>query len=553
MPFTAHPTAMMARNATMNNTGSSPSLLCIKRQYLLGRTWMLLVDYCGLILNHDEHDAGPSEEVESRLMVASDMKASDRTPLKMQWPQFVWLALALGVSPYDPGWQSSYPRTLKNSENEDSIHLFYEEDRLIAKVAIGVIFTHYSLRRAFGWYNIRLNDDSLFALGRSESVPQRLGSVTISPELSACRLGMDLNTEGSSNTVNGFEPQDCTNALAAACSWMLYWRRQRLNLDELLPVSQHILEYRQRALCHLNLLDKEGKLETGVQSLVLAKTIEDLDLQSGWDASAALLNSFSKATPLHPDPSLGLPTKTGVTKEDQLPKDIVLSAPPQHIVGAIVRQLRSSFASSTYVQRHAELSRNIKSTELAKSSSSERQEPNPLKIAAMHKLHGRWPEELLILESRWSSLEAKSGQSIKGRKEKDIYDLLPSNLRAEFESAVQLWASNPDEHITCWNGLDGIGFLACIALALADWDIYGQEAWQLRDDLQSMANRLRRRFAGGRIALVFGYGEMMRKLHGLSKDVRCNILSKGLYSAPSVNPVTSLLHSREEDTTVYLS
>jgi hypothetical protein len=102
MPFTAHSTAMMARNATMNNTGSSPSLLCIERQYLLGRTWILLVDYCGLILNHDEHDAGPSDEVESRLMVASDMKASDRTPLKMQWPQFVWLALALGVSPYDP-------------------------------------------------------------------------------------------------------------------------------------------------------------------------------------------------------------------------------------------------------------------------------------------------------------------------------------------------------------------------------------------------------------------------------------------------------------------
>jgi hypothetical protein len=443
--------------------------------------------------------------------------------------------------------------------------LFCEEDRLVAKVAIGVIFTHYSLRRAFGWYNIRLNDDNLFALGRSESVPQRLGSVTISPELSACRLGTDLNTEGSSNTVNGFEPQDCTNALAAACSWMLYWRRQRLNLDELLPVSQHILEYRQRALCHLNLLDDEGKLETGVQSLLLAKTIEDLDFQSvGMPPRRCLIAPLRlhRCIPTRHS-AYGLPTKTGVTKEDQLAKDVLLSARTQNIVGAIVRQLRSSFASSTYVQRHAELSRNIKSnetTKLAKSSSSERQEPNPLKIAAMQKLHDRWPEELLILESRWSSLEAKSGQSIKGRKEKDIYDLLPSNLRAEFESAVQLWASNPDGHITCWNGLDGIGFLACIALALADWDIYGQEAWQLRDDLQYKADRLRKRFVGAlqrgsahRIGLVVGYDGMMRKLHGLSKDVCCNILSKGLYSAPSVNSVTSLLHSREEDTTVYLS
>jgi hypothetical protein len=524
MPFTAHSTAMMARNATMNNTGSSPSLLCIERQYLLGRTWMLLVDYCGLILNHDEHDAGPSDEVESRLMVASDTKASDRTPLKMQWPQFVWLALALGVSPYDPGWQSSYPRTLKNSENEDSIHLFYEEDRLIAKVALKVEFT-YSLRRAFGWYNIELDGDRLLALGNGESVPRRLKSVTISPELSACRIGMDLNKEGTCNTVIGKEPQDCTNALAAACCWMFSWRRQRRELDQLLPVSQHVLEYRQRALCHLKLLEKEGKLNIGVRSLVLAKNIEDLDLQSVWDASAELLDSIIKATPL----------KTGVMKKDQLAKEELLSAQTQNIVGPIIRQLRSSFASSTYVDRHAELSRRIKSSHMKTS-----------------------PEELLLLEPEWSSLEPKSGQSIKGRKEEDIYDLLPSNLRAEFESAVQLWASNPDGHITCWNGRDGIGFLACIALALANWDIYGQEAWQLRDDLQSAVDQLRKTIVDasqGKDSLITPSIKSARihTLRGLSKDVCCNILSKGLYAAPSANPVTSLLHSREETSTVYLS
>lgn len=70
-------------------------------------------------------------------------KASDRTPLKMKWPQFVWLALALGASARDPAWLSGYPCTLKKSECQDFIHLFFEEDRLFAKVALRSKLTYF--------------------------------------------------------------------------------------------------------------------------------------------------------------------------------------------------------------------------------------------------------------------------------------------------------------------------------------------------------------------------------------------------------------------------
>ena len=94
MPLTAPSTAMMARDASRSNIGPPPSPLRIERQKLLGRTWMSLADHCGLVLkksrnDEDENDDDPSDQEEIRFLVASDMKASDRTPLEMNWVQFV--------------------------------------------------------------------------------------------------------------------------------------------------------------------------------------------------------------------------------------------------------------------------------------------------------------------------------------------------------------------------------------------------------------------------------------------------------------------------------
>ena len=186
MPLAAPSTAMMAHNATRNDVGPLSSPLRIGRQYLLRRAWMSLVDHWGLVLKEFHHDGNGndddlSDEEETRFMVASDMKANDRTPLKMKWPQFVWLALSLGVSAYDPGWQSRHSCTLKKTECQDLIYLSYEEDRLFAKLEPRAELT-YSLQRAFAWYNIELNGDRLSPLGHGKNAQVCLDSLSMSPD-----------------------------------------------------------------------------------------------------------------------------------------------------------------------------------------------------------------------------------------------------------------------------------------------------------------------------------------------------------------------------------
>ena len=67
---------------------------------------------------------------------------------------------ALGASAHDPGWHPKFPYSLKDSEDDDFVYLFYEEDRLFARSALrGKI--PYSLRRAFGWYNIELDGERI--------------------------------------------------------------------------------------------------------------------------------------------------------------------------------------------------------------------------------------------------------------------------------------------------------------------------------------------------------------------------------------------------------
>jgi len=186
MPLAAPSTAMMARIASKSSSRPPLSPTRIGKQNSLRRTWMSLVDHCGLVIKESDYSENGdfddlSDEEESRFTVASDMRANDRTPLKMKWPQFVWLALALGVSAYDPEWRSGYPCTLKKSKCEDLIHLFYEEGRLFAKL-IPIAGLAYSLQRAFAWHNIKLDGDCLTLLGRNQSAQVSLASVTISPE-----------------------------------------------------------------------------------------------------------------------------------------------------------------------------------------------------------------------------------------------------------------------------------------------------------------------------------------------------------------------------------
>jgi hypothetical protein len=245
----------------------------VPRQGLLGRTWMTLAEQCALVLGSPQDDENVygtklerEEEDEVRFLVESDMNANAPTPLRMTWAQFVWLSLALGVRPYDAAWHGIYPCTLKDSQGNALITLFESDGQLFAR-----LFTErdisYSLNRAFAWHNVILEREGLWPLGwqRKSHVP--LSSVQISPGLSTFLDTKDLE-HGAGSALRGKEVQDCEDPLASACRWMLYDRRHRSITGNSIPVSQQMMEFRERTLCHLHLLDKKGQLEENIRLLV---------------------------------------------------------------------------------------------------------------------------------------------------------------------------------------------------------------------------------------------------------------------------------------------
>jgi hypothetical protein len=590
MPLAAPSTAMMARNAARNNSKTSPSSLPITRQHLLGRTWISLVDHYGLDLKKPHHSEDGdsndlSDDEDARFVVASDMKASDRTPLKMSWAQFVWLALALGISAYDPTWQSSYPCTFKNVKNEDIIHLSYEDDRLSAKFPLRGTLT-YSLRRAFAWYNIKLDSDRLSPLGHSKSAQVCLDSVTISPELSACRLGMNLTSQGCSNIIRGKEPQDATNALATTCCWMIYWHDHCLESDGSLSVSQSLLEHRQQVLCRLKRLDDREDLAPKVRSLVLAKTVDGIATQHNANSATALhmTTQMSETTLSHQDLPAGSTADIGAPGGEQPVEDVPLSTRDEGVVAAILKQLRSSFASSEYVRKHAELYKVIEQvqTELKRQRSwgwvkeiwrqradfptpsvKETLQPTDVLMTSgegMPQSVTAAFERLQMTLKTLNSHLTQTEQSASSESKKRLYDLIPPHLRAELERAVKAWELCPDRHsVGPWREVDSIGFLACVALALTDWDHYRLETRPLRDDLHSLIEELAAVLSDvlkkKRDKKIWG-PKHINRLTGIFGEITswADILGKGLYmyAAPSEHPVSRLLHLREKDAVVCL-
>jgi len=552
MPLAAPSTAMMARNATGNDVGPTSLPLRIGRQHLLRRTWMSLVDHCGLVLKNshpDENgnDDDTSDGEETRFVVAGDLKASDRTPLKMNWPQFVWLALALGVSARDSGWRASHPCTLKKSECEDLIYLFYEEDRLFARLVPRAELT-YSLQRAFAWYNIKLDGRLLSPLGYGKNAQVCLNSVTMSPELSASRRGMDLDPQGCSSTIRGREAQHCYWPFAAACYLMLYWRRRRLEFQELIAVSEDLLEYRQRVLCHLWLLDDRNELVAKLQSLVLAGGVEHVAAKPTPGTLVATFTTRESESALpQSGPSLDSVPKNEGTSGKQ---DVPLSTRNQSLVDEILEQVRSCFASSRYVQRHAEFHK--QTTLIGAKLMFERASY----YGSRRKLV-RLREELGMLEPEWSFLGPQVRPSIKGKVGSDNYDLIPSTLKTELESRVHAWALDPhDRSGNVWDEGSGIGFVACVALALADWDHHGASTWQLQDRLRSMAEQVRdlvgEQFSESSIRKGAGNLGATDRLERALREASVDILEEGLFVAPPEDPVSRLLHLRKKDSTVYL-
>jgi hypothetical protein len=103
--------------------------------------------------------------------------------------------------------------------------------------------------------------------------------------------------------------------------------------------------------------------------------------------------------------------------------------------------------------------------------------------------------------------------------------------------------------------MDGAGLLACVALALADWDTYERKEWRVRDEWRTALDQINE--------LIFdlvrdkppkrkrGFGRA-DELEHLLRQFSTNILEKGLYTAPPEDPVARLFHAREKHPVVYL-
>jgi hypothetical protein len=596
----------------------------IIRSKLLHRPWMSVIENCNFRMRpSDEMDEDQREEV--RFTVQSDMKASDFTPLMMTWAHFVWICLALGVSAYDPLWQSSIPYTIKNGEGKDLIKLFEDNDRLYARLSSGQEVS-YVTHRALAWYNIAFNGNILFPLGCGTLSQVPIRSVNISSELSA-PYSLQVKAQKARNqaldsVVCGKEPQECEHPLAAACYWMLYRRDLPLGW---ITVSQRMLEYRERVLCYLKDLDDRKLLLDRLVCLVTAEphhndalrpndendavshlgttagpnrlenpeTSKEPHVNSVSDESH-VLQTFDKGeaavkmstqstdeadTTDHvrsPDSrtdqlsaavskraiatkdafaTVGEERETKSNDDDESAKrrpgsdgnggsekQTRLAQSDQTKAHRVLEVLRSHFETSAYVQRYQILAQmgNLLEGPKSRFKSLLKAQTNRNDDYTLAEWARNIPSPLEPSEQSKSKLAEQQAQI-------NAYDLIDPKRRERFEFAVRPYIISPSA-CNVIAGDEG-GFLACVALALADWGGCAHQRWMARPEVvtlawecevlaHDMARSLRKPSA-------VSHKDVYLKVMDLLKNVRGN----GLYTAPE-SPVTHLM--RKNDRNVYL-
>ena len=260
---------------------------------LLNRAWIEVSLQCGfeLCLAADDNATNPKPQDETRFRVDMDMGMEKPTPLAMGWFHFVLFALAIGVSPYSKGLR------LESSElftHESVLRTSQVGDRTFVKVdPKGHYF--FDIRRALAWNNVMVvkRRESWFcwALGQEKIVP--LDSIYVNSWLQSpvrplpargSIKSLDLESRYQLNgyswdsinkwlPVIGEDPQDCQHPLAAAITWLFYGSVIFQSATEFylifysLPITQRIHEARERSLCFLNKLDREGCLESKIRDL----------------------------------------------------------------------------------------------------------------------------------------------------------------------------------------------------------------------------------------------------------------------------------------------
>ncbi|KAL1394202.1 hypothetical protein HDK64DRAFT_17046 [Phyllosticta capitalensis] len=218
--------------------------------------WMMVAINCGLGIRRSHISDG------IRFTVNFDMVIEKHVPLAIGWHSFIFLALALGVD------ISSLHSTLHSTQKEFELPKFYSDEHDTFTIVIRgskavepwrFYFrpdssNDYSAHRVLGWLNIMEieSDGNLLC--------QALGNKNLFRPIK--EIFVDPYNWGS-------DPQHCKDPVAAALSWLFYESRVWEQHDRcILPVSQPMLEMRERSVCFLRAFGGFQALKKMAQSLL---------------------------------------------------------------------------------------------------------------------------------------------------------------------------------------------------------------------------------------------------------------------------------------------
>jgi hypothetical protein len=447
------------------------------------------------------------------------------------------------------------------------IRLFEDNDRLYARLLSGQEVS-YVTHRALAWYNIAFNGEILFPLGCGTLSQVPISSVNISSQRSAPsslqKRAQEAHEQTLDNVVCGKELQNCEHPLAAACYWMLYRRDLPTGW---ITVSQQMLEYRQRILCHLKDLDERNLLLDKLVSIVgpaspqngaLGRDDEKdrsspadttarpkpLDIpETSKEPHADSTNSSSHAEALA-DVEADL---RAIYMED--PDDAERTRLAKFKIDNATRiriHLESTFMTSTYVQRFSMLLQMAQTSQTSKSRLKNETKGQATEVSLGDL--ARWARNFLepLTEDEYRFMNF-------GRlRQTGMYELIDPKLRERFEFAVRPYIISPSACDFNWgDGTDEGDFLACVALALSDWDdcAYHYQDWTPQPGLDSLSREcgfLARDVAD---SLPKAFKTLHKGIRSKARKLFTNVREDGLYMAPE-SPVRRLM--RKNDRNLYL-
>jgi hypothetical protein len=221
----------------------------------------------------------------------------------------------------------------------------------------------------------------------------------------------------------------------------------------------------------------------------------------------------------------------------------------------VLEVLRSLFESSAYVQRHQTLEEIGHQFQGLRSKLRSKARLKSLSIFQAGNVDCpalvEWARSLLHPLEQGGHRES---QQIGHQTQTSAYELIDPKRRARFEFAVRSYIISPaasNVHSGAEAGTDEGDFLACVALALSDWDECARQLWMAQPELVSLAQEcdsvahdMARSFPKPKTKPT-SYESIDLNVRKLLTNVREN----GLYVAPE-SPVTQLM--RKNDRNVYL-